>query len=268
MEYKDDQLLNDYQSKNYNNSLNKISIQEQQDLSELYDKLSNQKKMMEENNNDHSYDTIIDTTTKHLNTLYNLINSDKSPITSGFSIHPTSKYYIQQMDNIPYPHLRPSINNPTSDLPQNNLNTTPNFDIPNSENNQNPSSNITQPPLTNINPDNIKNTPENRSNNSSSNKNRRRNSPLQSNILSTIAKTIFNKRISKKNIITDDKYRNRFHNTFIQTSSCNPHRKIVTNQLDILRLLLLYISLRPRCRQIDCLTTIANEQYEILVTMI
>lgn len=49
---------------------------------------------------------------------------------------------------------------------------------------------------------------------------------------------------------------------------CDPHKKMVTNELDIIRLLLLYMALRPNCPYTYRLCTIAQEHLEILGEMV
>lgn len=45
---------------------------------------------------------------------------------------------------------------------------------------------------------------------------------------------------------------------------CNPHKKLVTKELDIIRLILLYMALRPNCPYTYRLCTIAQDHLEIL----
>ncbi len=49
---------------------------------------------------------------------------------------------------------------------------------------------------------------------------------------------------------------------------CDPHKKMVTKELDIIRLLLLYMALRPNCPYTYRLCTIAQEHLEILGEML
>lgn len=51
-------------------------------------------------------------------------------------------------------------------------------------------------------------------------------------------------------------------------SGCDPHKKMVTKELDIIRLLLLYMALRPNCPYTYRLCTIAQDHLEILGEML
>ena len=284
MKYNDNQIINNQQSININNSFEKINTQQIEDLQELYDKLLVQKNLMLTNNSDHSLDKLISSTNRHLDSLAKLINT--LVVSPNFSSNNYTKHHIQNVNNIAYPHFRPYINQPIAMHPEyfgsmpnttepnpNSTPINPEFNLPNTNNNPpNIDENQTQPPFDNDRQNIIKNPTldeiKNNNDNSTINQPRRRNSPLQSNILSTIAKTIFGGRVKAKNLISEDKYRNRFHNIATQSDSCNPRKKMVTNELDILRLLLLYIALRPHNRHIGILSSIASEQLEILTYLI
>ena len=45
---------------------------------------------------------------------------------------------------------------------------------------------------------------------------------------------------------------------------CKPHDIILSDQCDIVRMILLYMMLRPNCRYISRLCNVANDQFEIL----
>ncbi len=47
-----------------------------------------------------------------------------------------------------------------------------------------------------------------------------------------------------------------------------PHNRLVTNQIDIIRLLLLYMALRPNCRYCSRLATISSDELEVLSAII
>lgn len=45
---------------------------------------------------------------------------------------------------------------------------------------------------------------------------------------------------------------------------CDPHKKLITNELDIIRLLLLYMALKPHCPYTHRICTLAQEHLEVL----
>ena len=279
--YNDNQLIDSTHSQMASREYQKTTASSTQDLLELYDKMVTQRQYIADNNTDHSLDNILETTDRHISMLRTII--------------PTT--HTMQAETIPYPHYRPYINNggtaPYIPLPNNSTNTTrPNADnlLPNIDNNPTPPlSPDNRPNNTAPNPFNNNNIGnDNNSNNSNIPPNndmgnsaippttqpRRttRNSPLQSGILSNIVKSFFRRKVASQPIVADE-YRNRFHNgiqsvtppTHTTTAQrCDPCRKIVTNECNILRLILLYITLHPHCNRIQLLSTIAEERVQIL----
>lgn len=59
----------------------------------------------------------------------------------------------------------------------------------------------------------------------------------------------------------------RFRYHTIIATSCRPHNKIMHSQIDIIRLLLLYLTLRPHCQYTSIISTIANDQFESYVNL-
>lgn len=51
------------------------------------------------------------------------------------------------------------------------------------------------------------------------------------------------------------------------TSTCSIKSRLHYNQIDIIRLLLLYLSLRPNCRYCSRISTLANDQFDILLEL-
>lgn len=98
---------------------------------------------------------------------------------------------------------------------------------------------------------------------------RKRNSPMQGSIISRLAKSLFvNSKASKLQYNIPLKHRNRFHNVISQSEDCHPRRRLITNQIDLIRLLLLFTALRPNCRHLSKVARIANTQLEVLMEII
>jgi len=96
----------------------------------------------------------------------------------------------------------------------------------------------------------------------------KRNSPMQSNLISNLIKQFnLNWKRAKKQVISDDFHRNRFHNIGVMHKKCEPSDIIIGSQIDIIRLLLLYIALRPNCKYLSRIANITNEQFEALLIM-
>lgn len=281
--YNDNQIIDNTSSLMLNQKYQQSTTASTQDLLELYNQMLNQRQYLANNNADHSLDNILETTDRHISMLRTII--------------PTA--HTMQTNPIPYPHYRPYINNggtaPYIPLPNSNNST--NNERPNTDNLLPNIDDIPTPPQSPDNrPNNTAPNPFNDNNigngNNSSNSNippnnnmgnsaippttqpRRttRNSPLQSGILSNIVKAVFRRKVASQPIVADE-YRNRFHNSIQSVTPpthtttaqrCDPCRKIVTNECNILRLILLYITLHPHCNRIQLLSTIAEERVQIL----
>lgn len=120
-------------------------------------------------------------------------------------------------------------------------------------------------------------------NNAIPSRNSSRRNPSQSNILSAFAKAfsinsraLFQKNAQNKGTNTskthyefaEDPLRNRFHRIISTSSQCSPEKKAVTNQIDLLRLLLLFIALRPHCRYCARISAITSNQFDALTYLI
>ncbi len=299
--YNDEQVANNKQVQLMTQDYNQNNEEKEHDLLTLYEEMRKQREYMLSSNSDHSLDQLIESTDNHISILSTML-SKKGGIRTTARAHtpqPNLRPYINNniyndsdnynINNRYTPNQQP---NPTG-LPNSNNNvpntdngsTTPNANnesrLPNTNNNA-PSidnTNTTEPPITNNTSDNTphsdNNTPTNELstiNNSSTNNTRRgmrtgtRSFPLQSGI-ATIARAIFGK-FRPINTMRIDEHRNRFHNRVVEYSTCKPRNKLITNECNILRLLLLYITLHPYCRHNSTLSTIANERLEILTTLI
>ena len=272
MNYNDNSIISEDSAQNVRQLHNNSNTEKAQDIGNIYNKMLEQKQYMIEHNSDHSLDDIIAITDSHISRLRTLIKTNNYLIEKDYQSTPRNSQqyniFVNQIStNTPLPHYRPYINTPVSMYPHN---TTPNstdnqpninIDIPN---NNNPQNNSSMRPNTNNNVPNINNAlvqPNNPP------RKRTRSSPLQSRILSNIAKSIFGK-IKPLNSIKPDEKHNRFHNTFVMSTPCNYHKKIISNECDILRLILLYITLHQHCINTCSLSAIAEERIQILSTLI
>ena len=94
----------------------------------------------------------------------------------------------------------------------------------------------------------------------------KRNSPMQGNLISNLIKQFnLNWKRAKKQVVSDDFHRNIFHNIGIMHKKCEPSDIIIGTQLDIIRLLILYIALRPNCKYLSRIANITNDQFESLL---
>ena len=58
---------------------------------------------------------------------------------------------------------------------------------------------------------------------------------------------------------SDDRYHHK---------DCHPSKKLQYSQIDIIRLILLYLTLNPNCRYCSRLSTLANDQFDILLDLL
>jgi len=71
------------------------------------------------------------------------------------------------------------------------------------------------------------------------------------------------------NIYNNYKYKSYdYYEQDYEHDNCDKGRKLVTGQIDILRLLILFISLRPRCAYLPSICKIADEQFGVLIQLI
>lgn len=293
-QYNDSQVATTQQAQLMSNDYQHNEETKEQDLLNLYEELRKQREYMFSNNSDHSLDNLIESTDNHISILNTMLGQK------------SVKSY-QAEPNTPQPHLRPYIpNNIYNNEYNNNINNGSNNTQPIPPNTNNGDNNNSQPngsgrPNTNNNVPNLNNdiSPQPRPNNNiglpNTNNNvpntnndntpptneaefsprnirnrtriNSRSSPMQSRIAS-IARAIMGRFKPINRIYEEDQYRNRFHNIVVESASCKPHNKLITNECNILRLLLLYLTLHPHCRHCSTLSTIANDRLGILMQLI
>lgn len=226
---------------------------EEQDLQEIYEKMLEQKQNLEHNNFDGKLNSAIDLANKNIDELKNILRKigprKNTTFPNIFSKNSTSKLNNENDVFGKVPHSSTIINHENNQ--SNNIDRT----LPEESNNRFHN---------NINFDNPQTPP-------SPARITRRRSPLQKNILANIAESIFSN-IKNKNkpsiVITEDLHRNRFHNTFVLHESCQPRRKMITGQIDLIRLLLLFMALRPQHRYCSKIAQLTNSQFDILLNLV
>lgn len=231
--------FNDYQipsEKEYNimnQSFNNKLSSETIELQEILSKLREQKTAISRKNTDGKYNKILSTYDSNITELSRLIsNKNKGYAQSSNyqipSIPTELKLYSQQVDEIVPTPIRSNEEIAKMRSLENSINNNINNDF----------SPPTQVPITPINQT-------------------KRNRPMQSSIFASI----FKKFPIKNNEIYDDGYRNKYH--IIALNDCVSSQKIKTNQIDIIRLLLLYLTLNPTCRYCSRIASITCDQFEI-----
>jgi hypothetical protein len=100
--------------------------------------------------------------------------------------------------------------------------------------------------------------------------------PMQGSIIDVLAKSLR----KKNNIVTNSNYNMKYHNMYVDeianinnydnwhNDNCDQERKLVTNQIDILRLLVLFVALRPRCHYTPNICRMADDQMSVLIDLI
>lgn len=99
----------------------------------------------------------------------------------------------------------------------------------------------------------------------------KRNFPMPGSILYRLTQSLFVKRHSqqvKSNMRPNMPPWNPPHFPPFENEMCDPREKCVTNQLDILRMMLLFMTLRPNCRYMPRICRIASTQLDILSEMV
>lgn len=216
---------------------------ETQDLQEILEKMKRQRNSIADQNIDGRYDDILIKLDENILELENLINSNHTQINSKRS-HSTIPSFLglkkaKKLDNS-------NAISPIRSIEENNSILTP-------SNNNN----------TNQTPSDV--TPNTPSNQLISQIKTKRNSPTKRYTLSYAIEQ-FNQKLSSLFVYkksTRTRVQNRFHNT--PPVECEPRSAIFTNQIDLIRLMLIYLMLRPNCKYLSRIATIANCQLDILL---
>jgi hypothetical protein len=236
MKFNDYNITSEKDSEYINKCFQTVYKQEIEDLSEIIEKMENQRKTMLSANSSHQYDNLIDKLTEDIEKLKNIVHStiyNKSqPTTYNLSVPKTFRKASQMTDPKVITPIRSIEENEEHAEYMDSMNSVPNV-----------------PPTPTL--PNGSNTPQ-----------RRR--PMQSfSIANIFQKFAIRNKKSASELAQDNKM--RYHTVI--TTHCSHENIIYHNQIDIIRLLLLYITLRPHCRYASIISTIANDQFEGYVEM-
>ena len=256
----------DYQIMKQN--YDRILESETTDLIDIYNKMLEQKSNLLKFNADSRYDSIIDKLNSNITELSNIISNNNSNILYspksqeipqirglfGHNVHTTqedgaispvrSREEIERHNTyLNRDSISPNLPNNNISLPEQNT-STPSPALPNDDNNMRVPGN--RPATTT-----------------------KRNSPMQSSFVSNLIRQFnLNWKKPKKQLIIADNHRNRFHNVgVLHKKNCEPHNMLMGSQIDIIRLLLLYLALRPNCKYLSRIATITNDQFETLLAL-
>lgn len=257
MNYNDFITLNDRDYNIMKQNYDRILENETQDLKEILNKMKNHREELMKLNVDSRHDDILLKLDQNIDDLSSIIANNNSNILYKSKtpeipqIKGLFSNKLSRMDTDPSDVISP-IRSIDEMKRQNHINEELNNRIPNSDDTgRRPS-----PALPNESP-----MQNNRS------RTLKRNSPMPGNIISNFIKQFsLNSKKTKKSMSIDT-HRNRFHNIISLHRPCNEHDHIMGSQIDIIRLLLLYIALRPNCKYLSRIATIANDQFENLLIL-
>ena len=304
MKYDDYARLSDENYKIMKQSYENVITEETADLQEILEKLIKQRKTLHSNNSDNKYDEMLEKLDNNIADLNSLISGNLSQVASKNSafipnyyglrskkldlsdgaISPirSHKEMLSHGDTTPTQPSTPSDNNQNgnsdSNVPQNGT-TTPNTPKRNSPMQGSALSNIIKQlnvganrilgcnrKQRTINSNNL--TSQNTQVSSQKHYNKTTQNPNNS------QSQIRPSNLSEMNNIfmpypmTPPKYdymhRPPHHPRPNMSHGCKPHDIILSDQCDIVRMILLYMMLRPNCRYISRLCNVANDQFEIL----
>ena len=263
MEYIDNQLINTDTCKIMTDKFNQSLTQTTHDLIDIRSRLISQRKHLSSQNNT-QYDHIISSLSTDISTLDRIIDSQT------LSATPHTKTDLSRLNHSQTTPIDPSrlqIHRPI-DIPEGS-----NFDFNNNNTNNNSDNN-------NFNPNNNidLNRPQTRG------RSLFRRSPMHSNsIIAGFRRSIINNMRHTNNpkatltSMCKDLDRNKFHNLYqedsehnlnTQSHNCDPCRKATTNQIDLIRLLVLFIALHPCHPHLPKICHIADNQMSCLLTLI
>lgn len=252
MKFNDFRLSSDKECEILKKSYSNVLQQEVDDLSEILEKMVIQKENIERENVSGEYGDILIKLTEDIEKLKNIVHStiySKSMPTSYTLNVPSSFRKVTKM-------AEPNGLSPFRSIEENERAREYMESV-------SPTPNVPLEPSTPITP----NTPTQPSTPSSPNTpttNSRRSRPMRGfSIANIIKKFALNKEKSATTIALKDRWR---YHTIVATA-CHPRKQILHNQSDILRLLLLYMVLRPTCRYMSVIANITNSQFESYVSL-
>lgn len=304
MKYDDYARLSDENYKIMKQSYENVITEETADLQEILEKLIKQRKTLHSNNSDNKYDEMLEKLDNNIADLNSLISGNLSQVASKNSAFIPNYYGLrskkldlgndaispirshQEMlshgDIAPTQPSTPSDNNQNgnsdSNIPQNGT-TTPNTPKRNSPMQGSALSNIIKQlnvganrilgcnrKQRTINSNNLASQNTQVSSQNHYNKTTQNPNNSQSQIRPSNLSEMNN--IFMPYPMTPPKYdymhRPPHHLRPNMSHGCKPHDIILSDQCDIVRMILLYMMLRPNCRYISRLCNVANDQFEIL----
>ena len=304
MKYDDYARLSDENYKIMKQSYENVITEETADLQEILEKLIKQRKTLHSNNSDNKYDEMLEKLDNNIADLNSLISGNLSQVASKNSAFIPNYYGLrskkldlgndaispirshQEMlahgDTTPTQPSTPSDNNQNgnsdSNVPQNGT-TTPNTPKRNSPMQGSALSNIIKQlnvganrilgcnrKQRTINSNNLASQNTQVSSQNHYNKTTKNPNNSQSQIRPSNLSEMNN--IFMPYPMTPPKYdymhRPPHHPRPNMSHGCKPHDIILSDQCDIVRMILLYMMLRPNCRYISRLCNVANDQFEIL----
>ena len=304
MKYDDYARLSDENYKIMKQSYENVITEETADLQEILEKLIKQRKTLHSNNSDNKYDEMLEKLDNNIADLNSLISGNLSQVASKNSafipnyyglrskkldlgndaISPirSHKEMLSHGDIVPTQPSTPSDNNQNgnldSNVPQNGT-TTPNTPKRNSPMQGSALSNIIKQlnvganrilgcnrKQRTINSNNLASQNTQVSSQNHYNKTTQNPNNSQSQIRPSNLSEMNN--VFMPYPMTPPKYdymhRPPHHPRPNMSHGCKPHDIILSDQCDIVRMILLYMMLRPNCRYISRLCNVANDQFEIL----
>ena len=304
MKYDDYARLSDENYKIMKQSYENVITEETADLQEILEKLIKQRKTLHSNNSGNKYDEMLEKLDNNIADLNSLISGNLSQVASKNSafipnyyglrskkldlgndaISPirSHKEMLSHGDIVPTQPSTPSDNNQNgnsdSNVPQNGT-TTPNTPKRNSPMQGSALSNIIKQlnvganrilgcnrKQRTINSNNLASQNTQVSSQNHYNKTTQNPNNSQSQIRPSNLSEMNN--VFMPYPMTPPKYdymhRPPHHPRPNMSHGCKPHDIILSDQCDIVRMILLYMMLRPNCRYISRLCNVANDQFEIL----
>lgn len=273
--YNDFQLTDNLSAKAMRQKFQSIQGLENKDIAEIYEKLAEQREFLATNNQDGEYDKIItkiDESLSELSGILDKTNAEKHPykasnLRSFLARQQVSSHTLDKDNNTPpdnknnegviAPNNDEKITTPPTEDNSNNSN-----EVDNDINNMDSSENLTQ------NADSLQNPNMSSKNIQSTHK---RNFPMPGSILYRLSQSLFMKNREEKNTAYSTNHRDFARPPYPphpHEPRCDPREKCVTNQLNILRLMLLFMTLRPNCRYLPRFCRIASTQLDILSEMV
>lgn len=286
MKFDDYKILSDRDYTIMKQNYDTLIQSETNDLNEILDKLYKQRQNLIDLNQNHKFDDMLEKIDNNISDIESIIGSNQKIASTKQSCEIPHYWGLK----------KPS----KQDINSDNTNGNNSFsDFLDNEYKNNPIPTPTQPSLDNNLAPNIDITPPNNNEQPETNlpaqNTTKRNSPMQGSALSNIIKQLnvgagrlLGKKHTHNATIKVDKegfgdltggffpypvppdYPPRHKNKKRPNlgDGCEPHDIALSNQCDIVRLILLYMMLRPNCRYISRLSSVACDQFEILQLLI